>query len=311
MKVLVVCSRRYYAPYTDYIAPFIYEQVNSLRNLGVEFDYYRVEGGGIKSYVKAIGGLRKKIKEYQPDIIHAHYGLCGIPANIQRKIPVVTTFHGSDVNNSKTRWISKLISKLSSFNIYVSDRLYAVAGKPSKSVVIPCGFNAESFDYLNKVECRKQLGWEENHIYVLFSKEFTDVVKNYPLAKAAVDRIEGATLVELYGYTREQMPLVLNASDVLIMTSFTEGSPQIIKEAVACGCPIVSTDVGDVSAVIEGVNNTYLCSYEVDDVYEKLKKCLAATNRMNDGKQKLIEQYSLESVANRIKGVYDTVCCGK
>jgi len=50
----------------------------------------------------------------------------------------------------------------------------------------------------------------------------------------------------------------LNASNVLLLTSLHEGSPTVVKEALACGLPVVSVDVGDVAERIEGIEGCHL-----------------------------------------------------
>ena len=147
---------------------------------------------------------------------------------------------------------------------------------------------------------------QKDKIYILFSKEFADKVKNYPLAKAAVDQLgHNAELLEFYGYTREQVPLLYNAVDCGLLTSFTEGSPQFVKEAVACGCPVVSTDVGDVREVIDGVSNCYLSTYEVDDVVNGMQKVLAVGHLP---KTHLHERYIAEHIAQTIFKLYIDIC---
>ena len=160
MKILIICSHRYYAPYTDYVAPFIYEQMQGLKQLGCDFRICFVKGGGLKSYVQAWRNMMTDIAEYQPDIIHAHYGLCCMIANLQRKIPVVSTFHGSDINEPKIRWISKRAICLSLMNIFVSEKLRAIAGNPSRSIVIPCGVDITEFYPMDKEQCRRHLGMD-------------------------------------------------------------------------------------------------------------------------------------------------------
>ena len=113
MKVLLLCSHRYYAPYTDYVAPFIYEQMQGLKILGCDFRICFVCGGGAKSYFKAWRDIRKAIIEYQPDLIHAHYGLCGVVAVLQHKVPVICTYHGSDINEKIIRKLSMIAIRLS------------------------------------------------------------------------------------------------------------------------------------------------------------------------------------------------------
>ena len=117
MKILIVCSQN-----SGKIAPFIIDQVDALMKSEVECDYYTVKGKGILGYLKNRKGLTAKINSFQPEIIHAHYGLSGLLANLQRKIPVVTTYHGSDINISKIFIFSKICMFLSQYNIFVSEK---------------------------------------------------------------------------------------------------------------------------------------------------------------------------------------------
>lgn len=306
MKILIICSHRYYAPYTEYVAPFIYEQMQGLKQLGCEFRICFVKGGGLKSYLRVWRRMLQDIAEYQPDIIHAHYGLCCMIANLQRKVPVISTFHGSDINNPKTRWISKIAIRLSRMNIFVSEKMRSIAGNPLHSMVIPCGVDINEFYPMDKIQCRKQLEMDMNKTYILFSKEFADKVKNYPLAKAAVEGLNcEAELLEFYGYTREQVPMLYNAVDCGLMTSFTEGSPQFVKEAVACGCPIVSTDVGDAAEVIEGVKNSFVSTYDVDDVTSKLQH---AINIGHLKETKIDVKYIDVNIVQSIYNIYIDIC---
>lgn len=306
MKVLLLCSHRYYAPYTDYVAPFIYEQMQGLKNYGCEFRICFVQGGGAKSYIKAWHDMQRAIREYQPDLIHAHYGLCGVVANLQRKVPVVCTYHGSDINEKKVRKLSMIAVRLSRYNIFVSQKLCDIVGDPTNSMVVPCAVDVKHFLPMDKQACRQQLGMDANKIYILFSKEFADEVKNYPLAKAAVDRLEcDAELLEFYGYSREQVPLLYNAVDCALLTSFTEGSPQFVKEAIACGCPVVSTDVGDAKEVIDGVENSYICSYDTEDVIRKLQKAIAIGHLKETD---LNQKYIHENIVNQIIEIYQHIC---
>ena len=310
MKVLIVCSHRYYAPYTGHVAPFIYEQMQGLKELGCEFQVCFVQGGGgWISYMRAWQDLNRMIKEYKPDIVHAHYGLCCLLANLQRKIPVISTYHGSDINEKKVRWLSKIAIHLSKKNIFVSKALQALAGNPNDSIVIPCSVDVKCFRPMDKQECRRALEMVSDKTYILFSKEFADKVKNYPLAKSAVERLgKNVELLEFYGYTREQVPLLYNAVDCGLLTSFTEGSPQFVKEAIACGCPIVSTDVGDVKEVINEVENAFISTYELDNVVENLRKALSIGHL---SKMNLPMKYTTNNIVKSIFEIYNLVCVKK
>ena len=309
MKILIICSHRYYAPYTEYVAPFIHEQMRGLKSFGCEFRICFVKGGGLKSYLRAWRDMQNMITTYQPDIIHAHYGLCCFIANMQRKVPVVSTYHGSDINSSRIRWISKIAIHLSCMNIFVSQKLQTIAANPCRSIVVPCGVDINRFYPMDRVSCRTKLGMDKHKTYILFSKEFADNVKNYPLAKAAVERLGlDVELLEFYGYNRDQVPMLYNAVDCGLLTSFTEGSPQFVKEAVACGCPIVSTDVGDVAEVIKGAENSYITTYEMEDVVNKLHHALKKGHLIQTN---LDAKYIDTNIVKTIHEIYTDICSKK
>ncbi|NDP22042.1 MAG: glycosyltransferase family 4 protein [Paludibacter sp.] len=315
MRVLIVCSKN-----SGHIAPFITDQAEALKREEVEIDFYTVEGKGLIGYLKNFRLLKKKVKAFKPDIIHAHYGLSGLLANLQRKIPVVTTYHGSDINDDNVFRLSKIAIKLSAANIFVSEKNLRKAHltpgpspqgegnrKKSKSSLIPCGVDIDLFKPIDKTEARKELKLEASKKYVLFAGAFHNKVKNPELAIKSVSQLEGVELLELKGYTREQVALLMNAVDVVLMTSFSEGSPQFIKEAMACNCPVVSVPVGDVPEVIQDVDGCYLAGYDINEISEKLQLLLDKTERTN-GRDRIVERgLDAETVAKKIVEIYEIV----
>ena len=134
MKVLVVASYN-----KGRFAPFILEQAAALTRQGCQIDYLGLQGKGLKGYLKNLPSLKQRIKVFQPDVIHAHYGLSGILANLQRRVPVVTTYHGSDINEKSVFPFSKISIGLSAWNVFVSNRTKEIA-KPKKHYsLLPCG----------------------------------------------------------------------------------------------------------------------------------------------------------------------------
>ncbi len=308
MKILIVCSYRNYAVHTEYVSAFIYEQVYSLRELGCEIEYLLVKGGGLKGYLKTYFNLKKIIKDRKHQIIHAHGGLCGFISNLQRQIPVITTYHGSDINNSKSRIISKFPIRFSRFNIFVSLKLYNQIKENENSMVIPCGIDEDLFTPIsNRDDCKKYFQFDLTKRYVLFSKMFSIPVKNYPLAKETIEKLENTELVEFIGYTREEVPKLMNACDAVIMTSFSEGSPQFIKEALACNCPIVSVDVGDVKELIDNVKNCYLCQYDAIELSNRLKQIFQSGERSDGHKQIKALKLGNKEIAQKILTIYHSV----
>lgn len=302
MKILVVASYN-----KNRFAPFIVEQVEALKQVGCEVEYFGVIGKGIKGYLSAFAALRKWIKAYKPDVVHAHYGLSGLLANLQRTIPVVTTYHGSDINLPKVLRFSKIAMKLSAWNIFVSQRNVDIAQPMKKYILLPCGVNLPNYVEEDIYAVKHQLNWKPNKRYILFAGAFDNRVKNAKLAQDSVSLIEDVELMELKGYTREQVTALLYASDAFLMTSFTEGSPQVIKEAMACGCPIVSVDVGDVAERIKGLEGCYIAERSPHDIAERLNKALSFNGRTK-GRERIIELgLTNDLVAKRLVEIYEDI----
>ena len=274
MRVLIVarCKNGHYAP-------FIKEQVEAIEKQGVECRFFGVDGKGIIGYLRHLPKLTKAIREFRPDIIHAHYGLCGLLANLQRRIPVVTTYHGSDINNPRAFRLSKRSIRLSRFNIFVSQKNLDVVQPRKDFALIPCGINLDEYPIIEKSEARRKMKLDRASKYVLFAGAFDNPVKNASLALSAMKQVPEAELLELKGYSRTQVAHLMQAVDALLMTSLTEGSPQVIKEAMACGCPIVSVDVGDVKTRISGLNGCFISDRSIDDIAASLQKALAFVER--------------------------------
>lgn len=301
-KVLVVCSEN-----SGRIAPFIEEQVDALKKIGLQMEIFGVRGKGIRGYLKNWKLLLQHINEFQPDIIHAHYGLSGLLANLQRKVPVVTTYHGSDINDKRIFRISKLTIRLSEHNIFVSQKNVDKAKLKKKFSLISCGVDTSVFYPQNQEACRREMKLSKGKKYILFAGAFDNQVKNASLALNVVSTLKNTELIELKDYTRENVACLMNAVNACLMTSHSEGSPQFIKEAMACNCPVVSVDVGDVKELLEGVKHCYLAKYDIQDISEKLNLLFENGERTN-GKEKISNMHlDSTSIARRILEVYNSI----
>ena len=315
MKILVVC--RWHG---DHAAAFIMEQVDALRSLGHDVQYVTAKKGGMKGYIELYRNLKKAIRDMQPDIIHAHYGICGFVANLQRQVPVVVTYPGSDINDKMIRPISIASMRLSKYNLFMSKRQIAKVqryAKPEKTEILRYGILLDLFVEQDKAEARKKMGLEPDKKYVLFSSKFTRLGKDPDLAKAVValtnERMNdlGSERVELLpltgGYTKEEMVSLMNAVDAAIVTSKSEGSPQFTKEVMACGTPIVSVDVGDVAEQVEGVKGCWIAktrdAVELADMLEKAIE-FGKTNGHQHIKDMRLDNVQ---VAMRLMEVYENI----
>lgn len=298
MKVLIIAKCN-----AGKFSPFVVEQAESLRSIGVDIDYYGITEKGIKGYLN-IKRLMQKIKSFHPDILHAHYGLSGFLANLQRNIPIVTTFHGCDVNSIKLRWISRIVMYFSSYVIFVNRKMPDIIHARTAYSVIPCGVDTTVFFPLDQKIAKQKLGWRLEERKILFAGAFQNRVKNYKLAYEAVRKLRKVDLVELDGYDRKTVNLLLNACDLVLLTSIREGSPQIIKEAISCNCPIVSVDVGDVKELVAGLENCFVCQHSADDLSDKIISVLERPKVIEERKSINKLGLSLQAVAYKIKSIY-------
>src|SRR5687768_17618376 len=180
MKVLIVCSGN-----LGRINPFIADQAASLNRAGIATDFFPVKGKGIAGYLKNLPGMIRKIKEGNYDLLHAHYGLSGMLAVMQRIKPVIITFHGTDVNSKKNLFISLLASRLSAYNVVVIENFINKLGLRKKYAVIPCGVDFNIFHIIDRNKARDIMNIENGKKIILFSSRFDNKVKNVSLAKAA------------------------------------------------------------------------------------------------------------------------------
>lgn len=314
MKILIVC--RWHGTHA---AAFIMEQVESLRSLGNEVQYCTANKGGIQGYIELYRNIKKAIAEWHPDVVHAHYGICGFIACLASvKVPVVTTYPGSDINDKKIRPISRMAMRMSAYNIFMSKRQIAKVkdlAKPEKTTILRYGIMPDLFQPMDKLEARKlfrqakpdEAQWSNTDKLVLFSSKFTRLGKDPDLALKVCD-LAGAKLLPLTGgYTKEEMVWLMNAVDAAIVTSKSEGSPQFTKEVMACGTPIVSVDVGDVAEQVDGLYGCYISkTRETEELAELLVKAMAFGK--TDGHQHVTDMgLSNEQVAKKLIEIYKQV----
>jgi glycosyltransferase involved in cell wall biosynthesis len=249
-----------------------------------------------------------KIDNFKPDLIHAHYGLSGLFANLQRKIPVITTFHGSDINLPKNRIFSKIALYLSRHSIFVSNNLKISIGS-NKGFVIPCGVDIDIFKPQSKKYARKALGLELNSKLVLFSSSFDRQVKNPNLAIKAVSALPGVKLIELIGYSRVEVSLLMNAVDVCLSTSFSEGSPQFIKEALCCDAIVLSTKVGDLGEYTSNLSGFFFTDYNIESTKDILESLLFSKKSfpwIPNNRSTIRELFDNRRIAMSINDIYKT-----
>jgi teichuronic acid biosynthesis glycosyltransferase TuaC len=285
----------------------------SLINQGIEVDNFYVKKGGIKNYVNQIFKLKKYLKQNEYDLIHAHYSFCGFIAGLAAKKPVICSLMGSDILQLGKfhLFIVKLFSKYIWKATLVKTQ--QMQSKLYSSIKIPNGIDFSNFREIQKNTAIKYTEYSIKVCHILFIAQSPDSkVKNIELSRQAIHKINGYNIEfhVLSGKKFEELPYYYNVADLVLLTSFSEGSSNVIKEAMACNCPIVSTDVGDVRELIGNTEGCYICSFDSNDVAEKIKMALGFTRTKGrtNGRQRIIELgLDSETVAKKIIEVYQKV----
>ena len=306
MKVLFVASGN---KSVGKVSAFVQSQYDSLKEEGLDMVMFPVVGHGWKGYAKNLRSLRKLIKREKPDVVHAHYSSCGYLASLASlglKTKVVVSILGSFPRKSfKLNLVRFCIDHVWDATIVKSERTRSQLDRDLP--VIPNGVNLDRFTIIDQDKAREMVGFEKDKKYVIFVSNPARPEKQFDLAQAAVNQLNDSTvqLVPVYNKTHDEVVKYMCAADVLIMTSRNEGSPNVIKEAMACNCPIVVTDVGDVKWVTNQVEGTYVSNtFCSEDLADLLKKALSF-NRRTYGRERIIGLgLTSVKVAQNIIGIY-------
>lgn len=302
-RVLFVCSGNRMRGCSAVVT----NQAVALRKAGVEVLMYEIIGKGIFGYFWHLFRLKRYIRRISPDVIHAHYGLCGIVASLAGARPLVVSLMGSDLYLAPVMrfWVRLFSRFFWSVTIVKSQKMFRLI-RNSEARVVPNGVDLELFREMSREEAREKLGFilPRN---VLWASDPQRKVKNYSLAREACALLNSheTELRVVKDAEPREMALYFNAADVLLLTSFWEGSPNVVKEALACNIPVVSTPVGDVEELIAGIEGCSVCAPNAKALARGLEKALSITGRSN-GRERLAHLDS-KLVARRIMDIYREV----
>jgi teichuronic acid biosynthesis glycosyltransferase TuaC len=285
----------------------VLSQGESLKQAGIDVDYFLIKSG-FRGYLSSISRIRKTWKAGGHDLVHAHYSLSAFAASAAGRFPLVVSLMGSDVFMSgflrritrilsRRRWRATIVK-----TVEMKERLH-IAG----AEVVPNGVDLKLFSPAGRTEARSYLEYPVQKILILFISAPGRPEKNLELAEKAIKLLDDPDVDfrHLYNVTRTDIPYWLNAADLLLLTSKYEGSVNVIKEAMACNCPIVSTDVGDVRWVTGDIAGCYITSFDAGEITDAIRKALAFNARTN-GRARIISLgLDSESVAMKILSIYE------
>lgn len=321
MRVLFVCSGNssYYK-----VAPFIQSQGDSLVAAGLEVEYFTIEGKGLKNYLHNVPVMKEHLRRHHYDIIHAHYSLCGWVALLASKgMPILVSLMGDDLLGTRDKegritfksrmlvFLAMVLQPLVDAIIVKSEGMLEKVFSKRKSYVIPNGIRLDQFK-LAPGGMRKELGLDPAKKYVLFLGDPANENKNHPLAAKAVEQLhqKDVELLVVYKSPHDTVVKYLNSVNAFVLCSYSEGSPNVLKEAMACCCPLVSTQVGDAAWVIGNTPGCAIASYDPADFSKKLEAVLKFSMEQGrtPGRQRILELgLDAESTAQRIMDIYQDI----
>lgn len=277
-------------PRTTY---FIKRQAEFLQAAGVDVDVFHFQSGKRPwNYLLAWLRLRRRIAHRRYDLAHAQFGQSGLLA-LPKPLPLVVTFRGDDLEGIVDeggritlpgrilKLLSQGVARCADAAIVVSAHMKQFLHPSVRTYVVPSGLDLQLFRPIPRDEARRHLGLAADKRLVLFVGNPELPRKRYVLAREAVavlSRMLPTELVLAWGAPHTDIPLLMNACDALVFTSLQEGSPNVVKEALACNLPVVSVRVGDVPLRLKDVAGCELCA---DDRPETIAAALERVLRRN------------------------------
>jgi len=293
---------------------FVKEQIESLNKTDNINEVLFINGRekGKFEYIKSVYRIRKKLSTEKFDVIHCHHALsaiCLILSGKSNKNKVLVSFQndpihelGSKVFNFIKRntngWIFKNNSDL------ITDEF---------SFYLPNGVNTKFFKPMDKQVARKHLNLNADAIYVLFvSSNKVRKQKRYDRFSETVTilkekyNLKNIQEIKLINTRRDKIPFYFNAADIHLLSSDFEGSPNSVKESMACNTPVVSTDVGNVAELLENVKGSYVSQNSTPEELAKLVDIALKEN--NNGLEKLLQlELDINSVAVKLNNIYTKI----
>lgn len=290
------------------ISPIIQNQGLSLIDKGLDISYFTINGKGVKGYFKSLKQLFHLRNKY--DIFHAHYSFTAIVSSLSLCKPLVVSLMGSEAHSTFiVKYVIKFFSKYVWTETIVKSQAMSCLLKLSQISIIPNGVNLNRFKQVESHIAKDILGWNKNKKHILFASDPARYEKNYPLAEAAVKLIDLVD-IEIHfikNIPNENLYLYFSACDVLLLTSLWEGSPNVIKEGMACNALIVSTDVGDVKELFGNTKGLQVVNYSPQNIAKAIDFAIS-TGGSSEGRARIVNLgMSSEDIANRIISVYNKV----
>jgi teichuronic acid biosynthesis glycosyltransferase TuaC len=302
-------------------AVFIARQAEFLRREGVEVELFPFRGSRRPgNYLAAWKEVQQRVQRGCYDLVHAQFGQSGLTA-LPKRIPLVVTFRGDDLEgiigeNGRyipagwlLRLISRSVARRADAVIVVSEHMKRHLPASIAAHVLPSGIDFQLFRPEPRDAVRRRLGLPLNQRLVLFVGNPALARKRHGLAQQAVDIVNQSIPTRLmigWELPHDQIAALMNACDALVCTSMQEGSPNSVKEALACNLPVVSMPVGDVAGRLHGIAGCELCpDARAETIAAALKRVLERNERI-DGRS-AVKQLDEQLLTKRLIDIYRSI----
>jgi teichuronic acid biosynthesis glycosyltransferase TuaC len=236
------------------------------------------------------------------------------------KVPIVLSLMGTDafgrVNNvNRFRFYNRYLTFLTyiiqpfvSYIIAKSPNISKYVWLKNKCSILPNGVDLNRFSG-NRDSYAKELGLNPKKKHILFLGNPKDINKNFDLLKSCKANLEkkGFEILTPYPVSHPKVAEYLSTVDVLVMCSLKEGSPNVVKEAMASNCKGVFTDVGDVKEIVGNTDGYALVPYDSNELEHAILQVVS--DRIPCGGRERLNELQLEStsVAKKIRTIYDKI----
>jgi glycosyltransferase involved in cell wall biosynthesis len=309
-------------PYVSQTSHFIRRQAEFLQRAGVQLTVVAFRGAkSVRNYMRAWKDVRQRLRQQTYDLIHAQFGQSGLLA-LPKKLPLVVTMRGSDVlgivrdrdgrqslAGRILKRASRLVARSADAVILVAPHLGDGLKTRAPAYVIPSGLDLSLFRPMSQTKARRKLGFDGHEKLILFVGRPATARKRFALAEQAVELLKTrmpARLVVAWSVSHRQVPVYMNACDALIFTSMQEGSPNVVKEALACNLPVVSVKVGDVPERLQGIEGCEVCAdHQPETIAAALERVLTRGTRIKG--VAAVRQLDEKLMTRKVISVYRTV----
>jgi len=321
MKVLIVTNMYPCHDDVSWRGGFVKDQVDAYQTSQPEtiIDVYhikaKISGGSNFSYIRAFFNLTYKFLFEKYDVVHSHHAFCTLLCLFNRS-RLVYTVHEGELNNKKIRSaLIKLAIRLAKSVVYVSQSEFSKS-KKIKKYLLPCGVNHVEFAPAeDALENKKKLGLPLDRSIILFPADPNRPEKNASILKqvekAAKDAGENWTF--LYGgkIDKSDMPLYMQASDIVVSIGQYESDGMVIKEALACNTPVLATNVGNAELYVNN-RNGILIEAQPKEAYRAISKILIDNESYRNGREHLLQLgQDMECVSKNLNDIYRSLSANK